>query len=79
MNDSPIGEDKKSSHYPNADRRSLTMKIETKSYQVARLPKPSESETVSIIQEAESKLSGLTGQAITLIAYSKSEEGDSHA
>lgn len=55
------------------------MKIETKSYQVARLPKPSESETVSIIQEAESKLSGLTGQAITLIAYSKSEEGDFHA
>lgn len=54
------------------------MKIETNAYQIARLPEQSESEVVDIIQEAESKLAQLTGNAITLIAYSKSEEGESH-
>lgn len=54
------------------------MKIETESYQIARWPKQSESEMIEIIQKAESKLAELTGNAITLIAYSKSEEGGSH-
>lgn len=47
------------------------MKIETKDYQVASLPK--ESQVVDIIQEAESKLAELTGNEITLIAYSKAK------
>lgn len=54
------------------------MKIETNAYQIARLPEQSESEIVGIIQEAESRLAKLTGNNITLIAYSKSEEGDAH-
>ncbi|MBP1153402.1 MULTISPECIES: hypothetical protein [unclassified Paenibacillus] len=50
------------------------MKIETNAYQIARLPKQSESEVIDILQQAEAKLAKLTGNDITLIAYSKSEE-----
>ncbi|MEK8130674.1 hypothetical protein WMW72_22460 [Paenibacillus filicis] len=51
------------------------MKIETNLYEIALLP-PAE-EAVRIIQEAESKLAALTGDAITLIAYTSTDSSGS--
>lgn len=48
------------------------MKIETQSYKVA--PLPEESQVLDIIKAAEARLAELTGNEITLIAYSKTGE-----
>ncbi|WP_281883701.1 hypothetical protein [Paenibacillus sp. YYML68] len=49
------------------------MKIETNQYEIAPLTQTNEA--LRIIQEAESKLAQLTGDEITLIAYTQAEDG----
>ncbi|MCM3270486.1 hypothetical protein [Paenibacillus elgii] len=47
------------------------MKIETTDYQIAPLHK--QEKVIDIIQQTEARLAELTGNPITLIAYTKTE------